>query len=644
MTELIVNGVRAVLSSDFAVTVKQENPFVTKNGEYTYDCTMSLLNPINANLYSFLQRINKREAFATNRRVILIADNRVYCDGTEVITKWTDTKVTIQIVSGNSQFNYFIGSDKKISELNLGKADTSTSNVMYSIFNSQKLGYCFPVITIGDEVCNSYKITDKDWFYDKGAYLKSIVLSATDDAKWIAMPFLYVMVEKIITALGYTITKDVISSTKYANMILLHGVDTDEFAKMIPGWTCKEFLEEIEKLFNIYFVINYKTKEVEITTSTAYYSTAGMVHVINTKDAYESEIDKDNDNNSYTTGNIGYGFPNSEYYNLRRIPNDIIKLAEIVTVNNESDVNAVTSGDMKLVKVKGNTDYWMYYTKNNGLVYLNGHTGEAKEWQRCNEYKDIIQDDTKEDLDIEIGLIPVEMVTTSIPCDISHSINGLNISLSGYPSLMATINSVASEEKKSSIYEYITGGISSESKSSLYVGFYDAPINLDQNYTIDKDYGSNSYIKIMLGTAPFQMGFLLICINNLSYPSVSVFPGYDPFTGLGSEKVDESFRLDRIASIFYQKSYNIMYKQKLTIESYDPNIYDTRQIFEIKNKRYICESIEYALDSKGRKGTWKGIFYPVDISDTDAEHLWILSDGRWRDNGVWLDNGRWLDN
>ena len=105
-----------------------------------------------------------------------------------------------------------------------------------------------------------------------------------------------------------------------------------------------------------------------------------------------------------------------------------------------------------------------------------------------------------------------------------------------------------------------------------------------------------------------------------------------------------SFRLQKIKDDFYNTYYKIDRKKKLIVESYDKNIYDTRQVFEIRNKRFVCESIEYALDSKGRKGTWKGIFYPVEISDTDAEHLWILADGRWRDNGVWLDNGRWIDN
>lgn len=46
-----------------------------------------------------------------------MADNRVYLNGTEIITGWTDTKVSIQLVSGNSELNYFVGSDELISTL-----------------------------------------------------------------------------------------------------------------------------------------------------------------------------------------------------------------------------------------------------------------------------------------------------------------------------------------------------------------------------------------------------------------------------------------------------------------------------------------------------------------------------------------------
>ena len=89
--------------------------------------------------------------------------------------------------------------------------------------------------------------------------------------------------------------------------------------------------------------------------------------------------------------------------------------------------------------------------------------------------------------------------------------------------------------------------------------------------------------------------------------------------------------------------YDIDYKHGIKIKSYDVNVYDTRNIFEIRNKRYVCKEIEDVINADGRSGAWQGTFYPIRISDVEAEKRWILTDGKWRDGGTWLDSGRWLD-
>ena len=134
MTELIIDGVSAVLSKDFSIQVKRENPLFTKNGEYTYDITLPLDNPTNAELYKHLNRLNSTQPVSTDRRAVLVADNRVYCNGTEVITGWTEDTVSVQIASGNSELNWFIGADLFISALEMKQTIVPTAE-------SEKLNY-----------------------------------------------------------------------------------------------------------------------------------------------------------------------------------------------------------------------------------------------------------------------------------------------------------------------------------------------------------------------------------------------------------------------------------------------------------------------------------------------------------------------
>ena len=108
MTELIIDGVSAVLSKDFSIQVKRENPLFTKNGEYTYDITLPLDNPTNAELYKHLNRLNSTQPVSTDRRAVLVADNRVYCNGTEVITGWTEDTVSARTDGGTDHEHHAI--------------------------------------------------------------------------------------------------------------------------------------------------------------------------------------------------------------------------------------------------------------------------------------------------------------------------------------------------------------------------------------------------------------------------------------------------------------------------------------------------------------------------------------------------------
>ena len=103
MTNLYINGVAVVLPSGFSISVKQENAFFTKNGEYTYDIELSLQDPVNARLYGFLNRLNTTERPETKRKAVLVADNRVYLNGTEIITGWTKRRLSFSKNTANQR-------------------------------------------------------------------------------------------------------------------------------------------------------------------------------------------------------------------------------------------------------------------------------------------------------------------------------------------------------------------------------------------------------------------------------------------------------------------------------------------------------------------------------------------------------------
>jgi hypothetical protein len=137
MTELYIDNQPVVLPKDFSLTIVNENLFFTKNGKYTYDITLSLLEPVNAKIYKHYNRLNNSTGIVSKRPARLIADNDVILNGTEIILEITDANVKTQLVSGESELNYFIGGDKKLNELEFGNVDIVQKSSHYN--NASKI-------------------------------------------------------------------------------------------------------------------------------------------------------------------------------------------------------------------------------------------------------------------------------------------------------------------------------------------------------------------------------------------------------------------------------------------------------------------------------------------------------------------------
>lgn len=602
MTEVYIDGILAVLGADFSATVKHENSFLTKNGEYTYDVQLPLDNAVNAQLYGFLNRLNKKEIIKTGRSARFIANNRLYCNGTEIITDWDNDSVKIQITSGNSELNYFINSTKLISTLNLGSANVPSSASLTGDFLSKIYPetefILSPLIINGETKVNMWNRRERTG-----------KLEPLADGKYIAQPYLCAIVRKIITSLGYTINKDELSESRWKYIVICHGVDTTEYAKMLPGWTVADFMGQVEKLLNICFIVNQRDKTVDIMFEASFYSSQTMVHLANVTDDYDVE-QTDDEEESHTTANIGYKLPSENYWYRRRLPAEIKKITTEVKCPNYSsvvyyNVNNTPTGKEILIN------------STNGYKYIINSAGDA---EKSDQWCDLIRNADKESLDIELEFIPVMLGDRDTYTFYYAHLNGEDYPQQYYylPARITT-SEYTTPQEYNTLNEYLDNGSygdSSESKSTVYLGFYT---------------GTKS------------------TFNSLQYPLIyndTVAECREQFimNQYNTAINGESFRLSVIGAELYGGEYAIDKNKNYEFQCWDPNVYDVRKIFEIRNKRYVCEYIEYKLDRNGRNSNFKGVFHPISISDTEAERRWILTDGKWRDGGVFIDSGRWLEN
>lgn len=630
MTEVYIDGVAAVLSKEFSIQVKRENPLFTKNGEYTYDITLPLDNSTNAALYSHLNRLNSVAEVKSDRKAILVADNRVYCNGTEVITGWTEKTVSVQITSGNSELNWLIGADKLISELEFNPAridteDNSRPNEGLLDLAWPESEFCFPEIRIDStgEIINQCR-----W---ETASEAANVNEPLIQRPRLPQPYLCAYIRRIIAALGYTLEWNQIEQTTYSCLFVanLYGRN---WADVSPGWTVMDFLEEVERMFNCTFVIDSRKKTARLLANAAYFAGSQTQHVRWVEDVYETEIEEDNELTDYENTRIGYAFPETDYWKLNRLEDGYVEQAEPqeIPADYQPEISLFARINNYIVDNRDiDTDTLLHDGTNEAYALL--HTRPAEGQTMYTEFyvMDRFAPVNREAEDsLELTFLPVmtEIAEVLIEAETAAGAGSIHTNYIRAAVEEASADSTEEEnpeEGQAEIDKILNWEDPDEpSACQVYIGFYDRPDVVTYTFA---DSDSSILIKF-----PYVWIDQYVVLGT-------------PYNGTFAPVRSASLRPAELAKTFWQGSYNIRYDQAVKLSSHDPNLYDPAGIFEIRNRRYVCREMEFTLDANGRKGAWTGTFYPISISDTEADARWILADGKWRDGGVWLDNGRWLD-
>ena len=632
MTRLWIDGIEAVLPETFSISVKRENPFFTKNGEYTYDITLSLLNNINADLYKHLNRLNSVTDIKSKRRALLMADNRVYCDGTEVITGWTEKQVTIQVAGGNSELNYLIGGSLRIEWLTL-MDDETRWQIIESVSNKEKfITALYPEVNFNFA---SYGIPDSSivgniWHFNAS---DGSIRSFTGMME--PQPYLCAVIRMVAKAVGYTMVENQIEQTPYKNLFIVNGRrDNPDWGQLFKGWSVEEFFEEIEKMFNGVFVVNNRTREISFVFKNNYYTGSAISHVRHVVDSYEAEQLEEAEVEDMKTSNVGYE-GESDWWKWQRLDENITKGARRETIPADyPDGVYIRPYNFFLDEAHHRKDT-IYTDELNGREYI--WVGEPLEqhdvswgwdhqpivrYRRVEALKDVVRDEESEK--ITLGLHPAETVWAE-----TFYNNPLKYFYLAVPKCTDYVNPYVYEEESVldglDIAASITGEQSTQSgessdKATIALAFYDGLKKVDIINGVE--------IKLPL---PY-------IIDTIELPNYIVLAYRD------SNSEGASLAPAQLDAYFYQGGYEIDYKKEIKIKSYDPNVFDPSTVWEVRNKRYVCKEVEYTLNARGRLGAWTATLYPIRISDTEAGVKWILTDGKWRDGGIWIDNGRWLDN
>lgn len=331
MTELIINGTRAVLPEDIKFPLFEENPYFTRNGEFSLDITMSLMNPVNAKIFRHINRLNLA-AVMTEADAILIVDNKV-SKGRIVDFENTDTTVTYQFVAGNSELNFLSQNNKKIWQLDFGTEDViHFAKIMLGLNNP---GYG-PVIEDEEEiafnrfVCVPVKysnLTANDFTLEVGVVESPGQINGVNNI--VMQPYLMYYIDKLPELLGYELESNVLMSDDFArSLFFTNPVQSNNYSDALPDITIGEFISAIEEFFNVFYYVTAQ-KKCYILNKNSYIDDMPVVKLTKVLDAYE----RTNNDENVSVDAIAYDLSGSGYHKYQKIDPEIIRVSELLQYN-----------------------------------------------------------------------------------------------------------------------------------------------------------------------------------------------------------------------------------------------------------------------------------------------------------------------
>lgn len=614
-TQLIIDGVEVVLPQNFSTTVKRENSFFTKNGEYTYDCTLSLDNQTNRQLYGFLQRLNKTESVQSKRPAVLIADGKVYCRGTEVITGWTDEEVSVQIVSGNSELNYFIGDSLKIEWLDMGEIEVlNTVNMGYPLFD-----YFLPIIRSAE-----------GHVYNNQGFIGQRVDDILEGSLVRPQPFLCAILSRLISALGYTLGENQLIWSQFYNLFIVNTVRTVKYSEMLSGWRVRDFLKAVEDLCGVCFLTDNVNKTVHIVMKSNYYANARQYPLADVVDEYELNMSDDAEP-EFTDADVEYDIPDHRWAKFMRLPDGLLSAmpvknyADLTSLINDQPTPSSDTTDAGKAILRDTSTGRLYIKKTSTFTTSAGSFGGSSEpaaeevtedcWLEVDQFCDLKHENPSGTLEQKISPAPLAPIGgRSCNCEVIDLSMGDTFSTEG--------NSESSESDEDATPEDTIRTFEKRETAAgdLYCAFFNGGFFITGLYNIPIVY-TDAYHASLQKT---------------------LYPWLVSFDTSGPMPVG-SLRLSDIESELYAGVYRVDTSRQVTFETYDPNTADPRGVFVIRNKRWVCREIEETITAKGRRPRWKITCLPIDLSDEASEQRWVLTRGVWEDGGAWLDDGRWLD-
>ena len=385
MLTLYLNSKPAVLKAQTEIKLTRENPLFTDSGDYTFEVSLPLDGCAeNLAIFGALHRAEVgKGAWLGKRLRALLVSLPLRVEGTAVVTSVTDEEVKVQLLGGRSALNVSLldeqGRDRYIDELpSLGQAlqgayvramgehsvqtyESTRDAMMRGKLMWQADENDPTSLRIGDEDATAlplYSTTDKklvnelcetmartgsgggrnSTFGDKslgllapikraGATIESTVFD--DGYVFAPQPYLVPLMERVFKSLGFEVRAEdnALRGTWFERLIVANVRPTLDYRQMLPHWTAREFVTEVQRFFGV--LIEVDGKRLKITRRGSLYAADRSEVVLSAvSDAYTTTLEQEGSRKDVAQARVGYklsGVPSA-----LALPDELLSKAERV--------------------------------------------------------------------------------------------------------------------------------------------------------------------------------------------------------------------------------------------------------------------------------------------------------------------------
>lgn len=571
MTRLFIDGQEVVLSENFELELITENPYFTRNGEYTYDIDIDLRDAHNRSIYQNINRSDVTKGIK-NRKATLMSGALEIISGMEVVLSIENYTAKIQIVAGNSQLNYE-GGDTNIRSMLLDGISMSSQEAVNTLFGN------FPEYKVVYPPIVNYTESNGDMSILNNVQVGEDI-SFTDVENISPQYYLLYVIENLITKLGFTKgVNELEDDPVWSRLFIVNPYKDSILQELLSDWTINEFIEQIELFLDCIISIDKVNGRFNIISLNKYFENQDIVYLDNViDDSVEKTFDVDT-NYAFAYKYVSYDLPSDKYYNYLKLKDGVRENCSIVSSPEWDDFQTQYEQYYSGPYILHSDDYGLDYVVTDYSV-----SGETKKGLIIvDRFKDAGDLDSRDKSSFQI--VPAEIEKISI-----YSVTG------GRYLIGPAVKKLKTDPGSNAINDLINSSeVKSDIPDKLYVGIY---------YGIQKalNRGPNEFPGEYWDKMP--MG------SNDRYFI------QEPTTLGGNQAIltlpDYTITLDGDNGLFnriYKNKREIDTSVEYTFQFLTNTVYKLDRIFVIRNKRYYCKEIRYKITPKGMDKIAEGVFY-----------------------------------